>query len=145
MLASNSEDISAFMGLNMSRSISHGKHRQLRGVRHTGLVASDTHSQSFLSSLFVLSGTRSLSRRLRRRSSSSISYDLFVRYFIIIIFFICRVFETLYLFLPFCMQFLFLPRHFCLYSYLVVLVASCHANVKVSVCTLHTKHSGLPM
>ncbi len=30
-------------------------------------------------------------------------------------------------------------------SYLVVLVASCHANVKVSVCTLHTKHSGLPM
>ncbi len=103
------------MGLNMSRSISHGKHRQLRGVRHTGLVASDTRSQSFLSYLFVLSGTRSLSRRLRRRSSSNISYDLFVRYFIIIIFFICRVFETLYLFLPFCMQFLFLPRHFCLY------------------------------
>jgi len=104
------------MGLNMPRSISHGKHRQLRGVRHTGLVASDTHSQSFLSSLFVLSGTRSLSRRLRRRSRScSVSYDLFVRYFIIIIFIICRVFETLYLFLPLRIQFLFLPRHFCLY------------------------------
>jgi len=82
----------------------------------THWISSDTHSQSFLSSLFVLSGTRSLSRRLRRRSRScSVSYDLFVRYFIIIIFIICRVFETLYLFLPLRIQFLFLPRHFCLY------------------------------